>query len=229
MVVASGTGSQSGIRGGWKRPVNSADAARYRCGRGLARTRRPLLARGWSLRGCRGRQTSAAVSNNLRGRRYFPSATRCRGRKRKHSSIVGTSASAIQGSARIAQEKFDTAIEIYRRNWRRKAMDRPHTEATDRRAKRGPSVNNASSYARANIFRREGEYWTTAYEGDRRKFASAAGCDSSRMLLGRPGENISAVEMFAAVAATPERACSKTVSAARLTSVTPEKNSMRAR
>jgi len=51
----------------------------------------------------------------------------------------------------------------------------------------------AESEARAeNVFRREGEYWTLAYEGTLLRLRDRKGMAALAFLLGRPGERVAA-------------------------------------
>jgi len=105
------------------------------------------------------------------------------------------------GQPRSAQQKFESAIETYRRigagqRW----IDR--TLAQKARALAGSSAEQRSNAVSKCIFQRDGEYWTTAYEGDSAKVRDRGGMLFIAQLLGRPGENISAIEMFTAIGAT---------------------------
>jgi hypothetical protein len=104
------------------------------------------------------------------------------------------------GQPQSAQEKFDAAIDIYRRigagqGW----TDR--TLAEKACAIGGLSIEGKSSNENECVFRQEGEYWKTAYEGGSANVRERGGMRFIAMLLGRPGENITAVEMFSATAA----------------------------
>ena len=104
------------------------------------------------------------------------------------------------GQPRSALEKFDAAIEIYRRIGAGQAWtDRTLAErayATDDSSIELPSNNRSEC-----VFRQEGEYWKTAYEGGSANVRERGGMRFIAMLLARPGENVSAVEMSAAISA----------------------------
>ncbi|HEY6298209.1 MAG TPA: AAA family ATPase [Candidatus Binatus sp.] len=106
----------------------------------------------------------------------------------------GRALNASGASAR-ANEKLDAAIEIYRRcgageRWvERVEADRP---ASPSRTERQEHPEDAQGPA---IFRREGEYWTVAYEGKTWRLKDAKGYHYIAHLLGRPGEEIRALDL----------------------------------
>jgi len=104
------------------------------------------------------------------------------------------------GQPSSAREKFDAAIDIYRRIGAGQAWtDRTLEEKA--RATGVASIEQPSNSKSECVFRKEGEYWTTAYEGEEARLRERGGMRFIAMLLGQPGENISAIELFAAVAA----------------------------
>ncbi len=108
------------------------------------------------------------------------------------------------GAPDRANQKFDAAIEIYRRygageRWLERVQEaRRHVRGKDGTVGDQPA---SSSSPAENIFRKEGEYWITAYQDGSANLRERGGMRLIALLLGRPGEKISAVEMFAAVAA----------------------------
>jgi len=67
----------------------------------------------------------------------------------------------------------------------------------------------AESEARAdNLFRREGEYWTLAYEGTLLRLRDRKGMAALAFLLSRPGERVAAALVLGADRAEPETAAS---------------------
>jgi tetratricopeptide (TPR) repeat protein len=98
-----------------------------------------------------------------------------------------------------ANEKFDATIEIYRRHGAGQCwVDRVETDRNTGVSRSGVTSDDGTF---PPIFRKEGEYWKTAYEGGSANVRERGGMRFIAMLLGRPGENIPAVEMFAAIAA----------------------------
>jgi tetratricopeptide (TPR) repeat protein len=101
----------------------------------------------------------------------------------------------LAGEHSRATEKFDAAIETYRRHgagqhW----VDR--VEA-DKDAAVPRSLASSDNTTFPPIFRKEGEYWKTAYEGGSANVRERGGMRFIALLLARPGEDIPAIEMFA--------------------------------
>ncbi len=97
-------------------------------------------------------------------------------------------------------EKFAAAIEIYRRHEAgQRWIDR--IEAARKSGSADTSKESLSATSSDATFRREGEFWKTAYEGGSANVRERGGMRFIALLLARPGENISAVEMFTAIAA----------------------------
>ena len=101
------------------------------------------------------------------------------------------------GDEHRANEKFDAAIEIYRRygagqRW----IDRVEADRNI-----GVSLSGATGHNGTfpPIFRKEGEYWKTAFEGGSSNVRERGGMRFIAMLLARPGEEIPATEMFSTV------------------------------
>ena len=102
------------------------------------------------------------------------------------------------GDEHRAYEKFDAAIEIYRRygagqRW----IDRVEADRNI-----GVSLSGATGHnwnLSAEIFRKEGEYWKTAFEGRSSNVRERGGMRFIAMLLARPGAEIPATEMFSTV------------------------------
>jgi tetratricopeptide (TPR) repeat protein len=105
----------------------------------------------------------------------------------------------LAGEHSRATEKFDATIEIYRRHGAGQCwVDRVETDRNTGVSRSGVASDDGTF---PPIFRKEGEYWKTAYEGGSANVRERGGMRFIAMLLGRPGENIPAVEMFAAIAA----------------------------
>ena len=108
------------------------------------------------------------------------------------------------GAPDRANQKFDAAIEIYRRygageRWIERVQEgRRHVRGKDGTVEDQPASFSSPA---ENIFRKQGEYWITAYQDGSANLRERGGMRFIALLLGRPGEKISAVEMFAAVAA----------------------------
>ncbi|MGH7779026.1 MAG: ATP-binding protein, partial [Candidatus Binataceae bacterium] len=95
-----------------------------------------------------------------------------------------------------ANDKFDAAIEIYRRHgagqrWIDRVEAARHSLAAAQESAE-PSV----SPPHAAVFRQEGEYWTISYQGTSARLRDRGGMRFIALVLDRPGEPISAVEMF---------------------------------
>ncbi|HEY6300897.1 MAG TPA: hypothetical protein VIW95_14765 [Candidatus Binatus sp.] len=105
----------------------------------------------------------------------------------------------LAGEHSRATEKFDAAIEIYRRHGAgQRWVDRVEADRNTGVSRSGVTSDNRTF---PPIFRKEGEYWNTAYEGESANLRERGGMRFIALLLGRPGENISAVEMFSVTAA----------------------------
>ncbi len=103
-------------------------------------------------------------------------------------------------SPRSAEEKFDAAVEVYRRIdapqlWSDRVL-REKADATD-----GLTTAPRPESDRECVFRQEGEYWKTAYEGGSTNVRERGGMRFIALLLARPGEDIAAIEMFATFSA----------------------------
>ncbi len=105
----------------------------------------------------------------------------------------------LAGEHSRATEKFDAAIEIYRRHGAgQRWVDRVEADRNTGVGRSGATGDNGTF---PPIFRKEGEYWKTAYEGGSANVRERGGMRFIAMLLGRPGEDIPAIEMFAALSA----------------------------
>jgi hypothetical protein len=62
----------------------------------------------------------------------------------------------------------------------------------------------ASEATGENLFRREGEYWTLAYEGSLLRLRDSKGMTALAFLLARPGERVAAAHVLGADRAEPE-------------------------
>ncbi|MGH7779055.1 MAG: ATP-binding protein, partial [Candidatus Binataceae bacterium] len=102
----------------------------------------------------------------------------------------------IAGHVGSAREKFAAAVEIYRRIGAGQAWT-DRTLAEKSHATNAPDSEVASRYA-GGVFRRDGEFWTISYQGTSASLRDRGGMRLIAMVLSRPGEPISAVEMFAA-------------------------------
>ena len=93
------------------------------------------------------------------------------------------------GQPRSALEKFDAAIDIYRRmgvgrGW----IDR--TMAEKARASDTSSIEPASNNETECVFRQEGEYWTIEYQGKRCRLRDSRGLRFIANLIGAPGREV---------------------------------------
>jgi tetratricopeptide (TPR) repeat protein len=105
----------------------------------------------------------------------------------------------VAGEHSRAAGKLDAAIEIYRRHGAgQRWIDRVEADRHTGVPRAGAASDDGTFVP---IFRKEGEYWKTAYEGRSANVHERGGMRFIAMLLGRPGENISAIEMFAAISA----------------------------
>jgi len=96
--------------------------------------------------------------------------------------------------AEAAVEKFDAAIEIYRRigageRW----IERVHAD----RARAGPKTTSEKCLPDPNVFRKQGEYWTVSFGGAQFNLKDAKGLHYIAYLLAHPGEEIRALELAA--------------------------------
>jgi len=103
------------------------------------------------------------------------------------------------GEHGLANEKLDAAIEIYRRcgagqRW----VDRVEADRNTGVSRSSTTSDNGTF---PPIFRKEGEYWKTAYEGGSANVRERGGMRFIAQLLARPGEDIPAIEMFATLSA----------------------------
>jgi hypothetical protein len=105
----------------------------------------------------------------------------------------------VAGEHSRAAGKLDAAIEIYRRHGAgQRWVDRVEADRNTGVPRSGAASDQGPF---PPIFRKEGEYWKTAYEGRSANVRERGGMRFIAMLLGRPSENISAIEMFAALSA----------------------------
>jgi hypothetical protein len=100
--------------------------------------------------------------------------------------------------ARSAHEKFDAAIEICRRigagqPWIDRVLDEKSRATVERKIPSEPSAENES------VLRREGEYWTIAYEGSTSRLKDAKGLHYIAYLLTHPREQIRASDLAALI------------------------------
>jgi tetratricopeptide (TPR) repeat protein len=105
---------------------------------------------------------------------------------------------ADAGENGSANEKFDSAIDIYRRI----GAGQPWTERVlveKARVTGGPPVHQESSAGSECVFRREGEYWTVVYQGKTWRLKDAKGLHYIAHLLAQPGEQIRALELVARI------------------------------
>ncbi len=146
---------------------------------------------------------ATALGDEFEGEHHFAAAIEIFRRKELPWAQADTfrlwgQAVSQAGQPRSAQEKFDAAIEIYRRIGAGQAWtDRTLAEkahATDDSSIEPPSNNES-----ACVFRQEGEYWNTAFEGGSSKLRERGGMRLIATLLARPGEDVPAIEMFSAV------------------------------
>jgi tetratricopeptide (TPR) repeat protein len=105
----------------------------------------------------------------------------------------------VAGEHSRAAGKLDAAIEVYRRHGSgQRWVDRVEADRNTSVPRSGAASDQGTF---PPIFRKEGEYWKTAYEGRAASVRERGGMRFIAMLLGRAGENISAIEMFAAISA----------------------------
>jgi tetratricopeptide (TPR) repeat protein len=98
-----------------------------------------------------------------------------------------------------ANQKFDAAIETYRRQGAgQRWVDRVEADRNAGVPRSGATSDNGTF---PPIFRKEGEYWKTAYEGGSANVRERGGMRFIALLLAHPGEDIPAIEMFAALSA----------------------------
>jgi tetratricopeptide (TPR) repeat protein len=114
----------------------------------------------------------------------------------------GRSLKALSDSR--ASEKFDAAIELYRRHGAgQRWIDRVESEMRTAPASRGEAgpqraVVGASAEGQA-IFKREGEFWTLAYGGTTFRLKNIKGLAYIAFLLANPGERFHVRELIARV------------------------------
>ena len=105
----------------------------------------------------------------------------------------------LAGEHSRATEKFDAAIEIYRRHGAgQRWIDRVEADRNTGVSLSGATSDNGIP---PPIFRKEGEYWKTAFEGGSANVRERGGMRFIAMLLARPGEEIPAIEMFSTLSA----------------------------
>ena len=115
-------------------------------------------------------------------------------------------ASGEQGRA---NEKFDAAIEIYRRcgageRWvQRVETDR---QTSPSRTEEGEHPADVQSQA---VFQMEGDYWTIAYDGKTARLKDAKGLHYVSYLLGHPGEEIRALDLVTRIGGGGEETVEK--------------------
>src|SRR5262249_9583708 len=110
------------------------------------------------------------------------------------SALAGT------GNRAEADEKFDAAMEIYRRcgagqRW----IDRVEATRNHQPAPTSPVVSESSS-----IFRREGDFWIIVYQGETRRVRNLKGLSYIAYLLSRPGERIHSIDLVRAIEGGPD-------------------------
>jgi hypothetical protein len=92
-----------------------------------------------------------------------------------------------------ASEKFDGAIEIYRRHGAgERWIDRVES---DRQTGAWTSVARRENGAPQSTFRREGEYWTLEYQGRRCRLRDSKGLQFIANLIGTPGREVRASDL----------------------------------
>ncbi len=113
------------------------------------------------------------------------------------------------GDSRRATEKFDAAIEIYRRI----GTGQPWIDRVMVDRARAVSAAKASSERAAdrNVFRKQGEYWALSFGGAECNMKDAKGLHYIEHLLRNPGEQISAIDLVAWVASNVSGASQRTV------------------
>jgi tetratricopeptide (TPR) repeat protein len=104
-----------------------------------------------------------------------------------------------------AAEKFDAALDVYRRIEAAKPwIDRVMAERE--RAQR-PAANHVTSVPEADeVFRKEGEFWTISYDGRTFRLKDAKGLHYIAHLLSHPGEKFRVHDLVAVVEGPPEHA-----------------------
>ena len=108
------------------------------------------------------------------------------------------------GQPRSALEKFDAAIEIYRRIGAGQAWtDRTLDEKA--RALGGLSIEETSSNESERVFRQEGEYWTLEYQGRRCRLRDSRGLQFIANLIGTPGREVRASDLANSMVDPPSR------------------------
>jgi tetratricopeptide (TPR) repeat protein len=105
------------------------------------------------------------------------------------------------GAADRAIEKFDSAIEIYRRHgagqrWIDRVMaDMPNASDAGRPAASGAVIGETVC-----MFQREGEYWTLSYQGKTSRLRDSKGMRYLAELLRRPGDEIRSLDLAERIA-----------------------------
>jgi tetratricopeptide (TPR) repeat protein len=124
----------------------------------------------------------------------------------------GRAMSAAGAPAR-AIEKFDAAIEIYRsRGAGVRFIDYVMADKMRARGCDATAVETATSPVAGRtdcIFRREGEYWTLAYEGRTSRLKDAKGMHYMAYLLAHPGEEIRALDLVTRIGGGGEETVQK--------------------
>jgi tetratricopeptide (TPR) repeat protein len=106
------------------------------------------------------------------------------------------------GDERRANEKFDTAIEIYRRNGAgERWIDRVEEARNGVRGKDGTVEDQpaSSSSLAENIFRKDGDFWTVTHGGRTFRLRNLKGLEYIAYLLAHPGVRIHACDLVAVV------------------------------
>jgi tetratricopeptide (TPR) repeat protein len=100
-----------------------------------------------------------------------------------------------------ASEKFDAAIEIYRRHG---AGERwIDLIESDRQTGAGSSVARHENGASQSTFRREGEYWTLEYQGGKFRLRDSRGLQFIANLIGAPGREVRASDLATSMVGPP--------------------------
>jgi tetratricopeptide (TPR) repeat protein len=100
-----------------------------------------------------------------------------------------------------ANQKFDAAIEIYRRHGAgQRWIDRVEGE---RQTSAGSSVAQRENGAPQSIFRREGEYWTLEYQGGKFRLRDSKGLQFIANLIGTPGREVRANDLANSMVGPP--------------------------
>jgi tetratricopeptide (TPR) repeat protein len=105
------------------------------------------------------------------------------------------------GEHQRAVEKFDAAIDTYRRHGGGQCWIERVMVDKMRSAEPPPETSSGerSGSTEDTFFRREGDYWTIAYEGKTARLKDAKGLHYIAHLLGHPGEEIRALDLVCRV------------------------------